>query len=232
MSDHYPGQHLIIYAACALVFLCSCIGYAGAQNESPSVVINVKALRQDSSPVRILGIRVPAGSTHNPLVHLRNFSSVKTSRLWIEVTVRGPQTRAIRMDLNTANDLWPGEHEIAPGAEVWSKEPVLASRELLDAAAHLQTSCMMADVRVTRVEFVDGTQWMANGEPNAPPANEDWANICKNATASQSEIGHLRSTRAFFLPEQELKYSREVQSFSFMCSLQSDGSGFFGSCPY
>lgn len=233
MSDHFPRQPVLPVIACALLSLLSCVGYAGAQNGNPAVVINVKLMPQDG-PVRILGMRIPGMLVESlagrvPLVHLRNFSSKMTSRVWVDAVIGSPQGRAVRSESALTEILWPKEHEIAPGAEVWSKETVLASSNLLELAKHLDSACIFVGVRVGMVQFVDGTRWFVTGESARYPWNAERVGNCSGATASEDEIGGLQGSRFPGTAPPKLQLPGEVQSFSFTCVLDSD---YFGSCPY
>ena len=231
MSDHFPPQRLVTLVACALLLLFSCVGYGAAQNANPAVVINVRLMQQDG-PVRILGMRMSQRPPEHfpgriPLVHLRNLSSTKTSRIWVDAIVGSPQGRAVRIESSLSEILWPTEHEIAPGGEVWSKETALESDSLLEGAKELDSACIFVGVRVGAVQFVDGTRWYVTGKSGRYPWDAERVGNCGGATASEGEIGSLQGSR--FPGRAPLKLSGEVQSFSFTCTLDSD---YFGSCPF
>lgn len=233
MSGHLPRQRLLPVVACALILLLSCVGYGAAQNGNPAVVINVRLMPQDG-PVRILGMRIPGMLVEHlarrvPLVHLRNLSSKKTSRVWVEAVIGSPRGRAVRSESGMAEILWPKEHEIAPGAEVWSKETVLESSNLLEVAKYLDSACIFVDVRVGAVQFVDGTRWIVTGKSARYPWDAERVGNCSGATASEDEIGGLQGSRFPGSAPPKLQLPGEVQSFSFTCVLDSD---YFGSCPY
>ena len=233
-----------MHAACTGSILALLFSFAGddrAQDRDPTVVTKLRILHQDA-PVQILGMKLPYRSErqaghYEPSVHLRNTSSSKTSRIWVEAIITDPQGHVVSTDSNGPNELRPAERVISPGAEGWVRETVLRSDTFLMAAKRLRSNCISVDVLVMRVDFADGTSW----NPDRPkrlaasklPERIDETVGCSSATASEGEIGGLTSVQ--FMSGQELrgpKDSFELQSYSFSCSLHSDGGQIVGSCPF
>jgi hypothetical protein len=232
-----------MHAACTGSILALLFSFAGddrAQDRDPTVVTKLRILQQDA-PVQILGMRLPDRSERQaghfePSVHLRNTSSSKTSRIWVEAIITDPRGHVVSTNSSSPNG-WPAERVISPGAEGWARETGLRSDTFLMAAKRLRSNCISVDVLVMRVDFADGTSW----NPDRPkrlaasklPESIDETVGCSSATASEDEIGRLTSIQ--FTSNQELprpQDSSEVQSYSFSCSLHSNEGQIVGSCPF
>jgi hypothetical protein len=211
----------------AALLLFSFSGDVRSQDHDATVVTRVRVLQHDG-PVQILGIKPWDVSGPEPYVHMRNTSSSKTSRIWVEVIIGGGQGNVVRTNSNAPNQLWPAERAISPGAEAWARESVLTSSALLMAAKELRSNCISVGVLVMRVDFEDGTSWRSSASTTAL-GKTDKALPCGGATASEDEIGRLVSINSV-RPQDS---SAEVQSYSFTCSLESkEGRRIVGSCPF
>ncbi len=230
MANHLWRQSLLNWLpASSLLFLLPCVGHATPQGQLGNVVIRVRVLPQEA-PVRILGIKFSRSPDPSPLVQLQNTSRVKTRRLWIETIISNAQGKVTGSETNAPNYYSPAEHSIAPGAEVWSKEPVLRYGSYLESAKHLGSNCVLVGVRVLGVDFEDGTSWRASTPLPLPPRDTDWASACRGATASGNEVRGLEGARyvSTGLPP---KIPGEVQSYTLTCSLEASGRDIVGFCP-
>lgn len=228
-----------LYAGSILMSLLSVTGDARAQDST--VVTNLRVVQQDA-PVQILGIKLPESSQrqsgqYEPLVHLRNTSQNKTSRIWVQAIVTDAKGHVTRTNSNSPNNLSPFERVVLPGDEGWARETVLRSDNLLRAAKRLRSNCISVDVLVMRVDFADGTSWRVDGNKALAAARQperiDGSVGCSDATASEVEIASLTSVQ--FRTDQEFtrpQDSPEVQSYSFTCSLHSEKGQTVGSCPF
>jgi hypothetical protein len=195
----------------------------------------------DDGPLQIVGLKHAEEAGKEPYVHLRNTSSVKTSRIWVQAQVVGssdPQKVLSRTNSNIPNLTWPAERMIDPGSDVWAHETVLRGDTLVSFAKDLHTRCLSLRISVLHVDFVNGTYWMAgvNGAEKSwryaddPSHNED---PCKNSASTKTGGHELAGAMVWRMPQPE-KFINwlDDNSYSISCPVMLDGGKYFPTCPF
>jgi hypothetical protein len=196
----------------------------------------------DDGPVQIVGLKHAQEAGKEPYVHLRNTSSVKTSRIWLQADVRDssdPQKSPSRTTSNIPDQRWSAERMIEAGADVWAHERMLRSDAIANFVKELHARCVSVRISVGRVDFVNGTYWEAgvNGAEKSwkyaddPSRNED---SCKNSTSTNTEEHEFAGVilwRDMPHPEKFINWL-DNNSYSISCPLMIDGGKYFPACPF
>jgi hypothetical protein len=206
------------------------------------ITMTLRVANYDDAPVQILGLRHAEEPGTEPYVHLRNNSSVKTSRIWIDARIRDlsdPQKRAIRTNSYIPNQSWPAERMIDPGADVWVHETVLQGHSLAGIAREFHARCLSVRISVAGVEFVNGTYWegWANGAEKSwkyaddPSRNED---ACKNSTSTKTEEHEFAGVMLWRDMPQPERFVHWIDnnSYSISCPVMIDGGKHYPACPF
>jgi len=83
---------------------------AGPVEQDGVITMTLRVANYDDGPVQILGLKHAEKPGSEPYVHLRNTSSAKTSRIWVQaqgVDSSDPQKVLISTNSNIANFTWP-----------------------------------------------------------------------------------------------------------------------------
>lgn len=225
MDHHARSQSFVIYFVGVLLLLVPYPARARQQDRRTAVI--KFRISPDDAPIRILGFRLPSGPGHEPLIHLRNASSVSAASVSVERIIHIRPSGIVRPEQDV---FWHVERAIAPGADVWAAQSNLASDQLLMDARELRSSCLFIDVSIARVNFKDGSTWKNNGHSHLHPQDARGSD-CINATASGDEMEQITGFTVIASPASYS--STDVQSYSVTCSLESKGEGrVFGTCPF
>jgi hypothetical protein len=206
------------------------------------VTMALRVANYDDGPVQILGLKHAEDAGTGPYVLLRNNSSVKTSRIWVQaqfVDSSDPQKVRSRTHSNAPNETWPAERMIDPGADVWAHETVLRGVTLAIFARELHARCLSVRISVGRVDLVNGTYWEAgaNGAEKSwtyaddPSRNQD---PCKNSASSKSEEHEFAGVKLWRDMPQREKFINwlDNNSYSISCPVMIDGGKYFPACPF
>jgi hypothetical protein len=235
-------KQILGFPLLVLLLVCSTAICAGPMDQDGVVTLTLRVANYHDGPVQILALRHAEEAGKEPYVHLRNTSSVKTSRIWLDARVRDssdPQKRPIRTNSNIPNQSWPAERMIEPGADVWAHETSLRSDSIAINAKELHARCLSVRISVGRVDFVNGTYWEAgaNGAEKSwryaddPSRNED---PCKNSAFTETGGHELAGTmlwRDMPQPEKFINWLDD-NSYSISCPVMLDGGKYFPACPF
>jgi hypothetical protein len=165
---------------------------------------------------------------------------VKTSHIWVEavVTAMDAGEKVIgRRNTNVPNQRWPAERMIEPGADMWARETVLRSDSLVTHDKEAQARCIFVTITLLRVEFEDGTSWMAGVKEagkslkfsDEPPNHE---HACKVSSPSETGGHEVFGAIVRRLPEPEKLINwEEGESYSIFCPLELRSGKFYAICP-
>lgn len=233
-SKHFSGFSLLV-----LLLVCATAICAGPMEQDGVVTLTLRVANYYDGPVQILGLKHAEEAGKEPSVHLRNTSSVKTTRIWLQAQVgdlSDPQKRPSRTTSNP-----PTQHSsgvIDPGADVWTHESVLRGDVLADLAREFHARCLSVRISVGRVDFVNGTYWEAgaNGAEKSwkyaddPSRNQD---ICQNSTSAKTEEHELAGVKLWRDMPQREKFINwlDENSYSISCPVMIDGGKYFPACP-
>ena len=206
------------------------------------VTMTLRVANYDDGPVQILGLKHAEDADKEPYVLLRNNSSVKTSRIWLDARIRDssdPQKRPTRTNSNTPNETWPAERMIDPGSDIWAHETVLRGHSLAIFARELHARCLSVRISVGRVDFVNGTYWEAgvNGAEKSwkyaddSSRNED---ACKNSTSAKAEEHEFAGVRLWRNMPQREKFINwlDNNSYSISCPVMINREKYYPACPF
>ncbi|HTG29700.1 MAG TPA: hypothetical protein VK818_15885 [Methylomirabilota bacterium] len=225
-----------------LLLVCSTAICAGPMEQDGVITMTVRVANYDEGPVQILGLKHAEEAGKEPYVHLRNTSSVKTSRIWVRAQVvdsNDPQKVLSRTNSYIPNETWPAERMIDPGADVWAHETVLRGDRLVSFAKDFHTRCLSLRISVMRVDFVNGTYWegWANGAEKSwtyaddPSRNED---TCKNSTSTKTEEHEFAGVKLWRDMPQREKFINWLDNNSYSISrpVMLDDGKYFPACPF
>jgi hypothetical protein len=202
--------------------------------EDGAVTVNVAIGSQKDSPLQILGIKRPERVGEPARVQLRNVSSNKTARFWVEVLIGTPNAGFISSNSNGPNEFWPQERLVEAGNSSEVKETVLQSNNLVMAAKQLHSRCLSVSVLVMSVDFADGTQWQLKPEEE----KQIWMNMTWPQSPSVSQPTQSPDCRledldgvGYRLSGPDSKQEESVSSYSFSCSLRRTAGKLMAMCP-
>jgi hypothetical protein len=142
-----------------------CLVANGGPSRAPKKALSVTIeVEEQDAPLKIVALRRPQRPGEPPYVHVRNTSSLKTSRFWIEALIISASGGVYRTNDNGPNEFWPAERIISPAEDRWARETVLQTSSLAIAAKELHSTCIRVVPLVMRVDFVNGTSWKSNLE--------------------------------------------------------------------
>jgi hypothetical protein len=225
-----------------LLLVCSTAICARPMEQDGVITMTLRVANYDDGPVQILGLKHAEDAGKDPYVLLRNNSSVKTSRIWVQAQVvdsSDPRKVLSRTNSNIPNLTWPAERMIDPGADVWAHETVLRGDTLVTFAKDFHTRCLSLRISVMRVDFVNGTYWLgwANGAEKSwkyaddPSRNQD---ACKNSTSTKTEEQEFAGVKLWRDMPQRKKFINwlDNNSYSISCPVMIDGGKYFPACPF
>jgi hypothetical protein len=203
--------------------------------------LTLRVANYDNGPVQIVGLKHAEEAGKEPYVHLRNTSSVKTSRIWVQAEIRDlndPTKPTSRTNSNTPNQLWSAERLIEPGSDVWARETVLRSDSIASDAKELHARCVSVTISVLSVDFVDGTSWTpgVNGADKSLKYSDDRSrneDSCKNAAPTKTGAHELAGAMIWRIPHPE-KFINwlDDNSYSISCPVMLDQGKYFAACPF
>jgi hypothetical protein len=234
---HFSGFPLLF-----LLLVCSTTICAGPMEQDGVVTMTLRVANYDDGPVQILGLKHAEDAGKEPYVLLRNTSSVKTSRIWVQAQVvdsNDPQKVLSRTNSNIPNLTWPAERMIDSGADAWAHETVLQGHSLVSFAKSLHTRCLSLRISVMHVDFVNGTYWKgwANGAEKSwkyaddPSRNED---TCKNSSSAKTQEHESAGVKLWRDMPQREKFINwlDNNSYSISCPVMIDGGKYYPACPF
>lgn len=139
-----------------------------------NVSVDLFAARQ-AGPLQIIGFRMPAESGDAPVLVLRNVSAKTTRSFWFDVRTdcanssHNPSSGGLGPWKNPQGPQWPKESIIAAGAQGDAHVSALNGHVLVFSARNDACSCLRATVRVSAVEFADGSRWDRARATNSDP---------------------------------------------------------------
>jgi hypothetical protein len=235
-------RHPLVAVSLAVAFslLPSSLGYAQSKSHESGIVINVTVLPQDS-PVRILGMRLPASnsSRRGPLVHVLNTSSTKAAEVWVDVVMWGQFNEVGRTassddpvpDAHFREQFWDAQPIIQPGTDAWFRDRQLEPDHFVTIAKRMGSNCISVGVQVKKVDFEDGTTWSAPPIDSSVLKSVDKPGACRSATATQDELGNVTGY-GMIISNSAQNLSSEVQSYSIVCTLRDEDVRIVSTCPF
>lgn len=202
----------------------------------PTIAVSIRVAEQNS-PVQVVGLRTPGGTSHDPLVHFRNTSEKQTSRIWVEAIIAGRDGKVARIQSNSPNQLRPEERSISAGGDGWAHETVLQSSRLVTAGKGLRSNCFRVTVLVLSVEFADGTSWHRDqgqkGVSWTYPSQPAIPDPCEISNANESDVALIAGAGFRASSDSDVGSSQEeVQSYGFSCHLIRKGERLVAMCPF
>jgi hypothetical protein len=235
-------KQILGFPLLVLLLVCSTAICAGPTEQDGVITMTLRVANYDDEPVQILGLKHAEEAGKEPYVLLRNTSSVKTSRIWVQAQVvdsSDPQKVLSRTNSNIPNLTWPAERMIDPGADVWAHETVLRGHSLAIFARERHAPCLSLRISVMHVDFVNGTYWegWANGAEKSwkyaddPSRNED---ACKNSTSAKTEEHEFAGVMLWRDMPQPERFVHWIDnnSYSISCPVMLDGGKYYAACPF
>ncbi len=231
-------QRIPLYAALLVALICDSAICAGTANQDDRLTLTLRVANHIDAPLEIIGLKRADEAAKDPLVHFRNNSSLKTSRIWLEVIVTDHQNQKLmlRTNSNGPNVLWPAERVLEPGSDGWAHESELSSHAiLLTLKEHPHARCVSATVSVMNVEFADGSSWWYDENKGVTfldgASQED---LCKNSPSAGPETHELSGPAVKHTREPEKLIHWEKQnSYSISCPvILLRGEKYYAACPF
>jgi len=229
------------YPLLALLLVCSTAICADPMDQDGVVTLTLRVANYEDGPVQIMALKHAEESGKEPFVHLRNTSSVKTSRIWVRAEVRDsgdPEKKISSTNSNIPNLNWPAERSIEPDGDVWAHETVLRSDSITIQAKELHARCVSVTVSVMSVEFVDGTSWMvgvkgagkARKYSDDPSRNEE---PCRNSVSAGAQGPEVAGGMVRRMPQPEKFLNWEDNnSYSISCPVILHEEKLYAACPF
>lgn len=224
-----------------LLLICFNVRCANPVSQDDAIALTLRVANYEDGPVQLVGLRHADESGGEPYVHFRNVSSVKTEHIWVQAEVRASDQTGkilIRTNSNAPNQRWPAERMIEPGADVWAHETALRSDSIVIHNKEVHARCLSVTITVMRVEFVDGSSWMAGikgaGKSlkylDEPSNHED---ACKNSPSSETEGHEVAGAMVRRMPQPEkLVNWEDKDSYSISCPLILREGKYYAACPF
>jgi hypothetical protein len=217
-------------------------------NQNDVIVMTLRLANYEDAPVQLVGLRHADDPTNDPAsdphVHLRNTSSLKTARIWLQAVVSATDQGGKelgRTNSNTPNNDYPSERMIEPGADVWAHETALRSDTIVSFDKDAHARCLLATITLLSVEFEDGTRWMAGvlGAGKTLTYSGQLTkqeNTCKRSAPSDSpgldpSLPLYSGVRRFPEPEKLVNWVEE-KGYSFSCPLRRAEKYYAAACPF
>jgi len=173
--------------------------------------------------------------SYEPAVHYRNTSSKETVGMLISVLIRDLDGKVGSTQSN-ADGEYPTERKIAPGGDIWAREPALQSTSLWILLKNPHTPCADARVVLERVTFADGTTWQRDRNKETdlwPDLHATSDPECKSTDLTDEERSELTSMTydRTWSKEIEEEYAKETNEYLFVCGIRPLGRGLAAVCP-
>lgn len=227
------------YPCLLLSLICATAICAGTASQDDRLTLTLRVANRIDAPLEIIGLKRAEEAGKEPLVHFRNNSSLKTSRIWLEVIVTDHQHQKLmlRTNSNSPNLSWPAERVIEPGSDGWAHESELSSHSILTTLSEFpHARCVSATVSVMNVVFEDGSSWWYDekGKGVTFPDDVSQEDLCKNSPSTGPETHELsgpavKHTRG---PEKLLNWEKQ-NSYSVSCPvILVRGEKYYAACPF
>jgi len=214
--------------------LTSLLFIVGGTNRSPigQVRVSVTTAKQQG-PIQVLGFKRPQSIHEDPLVHLRNVSSVQAIHVWMEILARGPSGLYTSRG-SPGTQAMSADRVIPRGGEVWVHESALKSFGLFEPAKPIP-ACLELQPLISRVDFADGTKWYMDPHDREDVLSSPFPvgqGDCDNSAIAAAEWARFkgpgfRDNGTWKAPDAD-----EVDAYSYTCTLERFNSDLGVMCPY
>jgi hypothetical protein len=201
--------------------------------DAPAVTVSVGFVKQENSPIQIVGLRRPEDQAWSPLLHLVNKTDKATLRIQIETftanragelvnrTNSPGQCGYIASPEDAPNCKGRDERMIPPHGESWTHEHTLDSSGLLIQVHH--PACLVAVSQVMAVDFADGSSWRHTydqmDEVAAAISALGDAQDCKIDGRSKTSLVEFEGTAYSIGRPDRFPDPNPVNSYTFSCSV-------------